>query len=218
MRMNGARPAGTGAGYARSSMARIKKQPKLQQRREDIEHGFNEASGRGLFARGGTRFHRRAERGLLGAMSLLLASARTSNEAATFTAALNLVRDLSEKARMNKGVAARNDAANAYLVERWREGGASEAGGPARPAWAPRRALQRGAARGMGHARVEAAHRRRAARCARQRVLRRDALERGGGRVHMGLQPDGPQRGREARLDAARQRCEGGFIVGAARW
>lgn len=68
--------------------------------------------------------------GLLGAMGMLLAAARTSNEAATFTAAVNLVRDLSEKARMNKGVAARNGAANAYLVERWAEGTASRAAGP----------------------------------------------------------------------------------------
>ena len=68
--------------------------------------------------------------GLLGAMGMLLAAARTSNEAATFTAAVNLVRDLSEKARMNKGVAARNDAANAYLVEPWAEGTAPGAAGP----------------------------------------------------------------------------------------
>ncbi|MGJ7611268.1 MULTISPECIES: type IV pilus modification protein PilV [unclassified Variovorax] len=68
--------------------------------------------------------------GLLGAMGMLLAAARTSNEAATFTAAINLVRDLSEKARMNMGVAARNDAANAYLLEQWAEGTASRATGP----------------------------------------------------------------------------------------
>lgn len=68
--------------------------------------------------------------GLLGTMGMLLAATRTSNEAATFTAAVNLVRDLSEKARMNKGVAARNDAANAYLVERWVEGAAPGAAGP----------------------------------------------------------------------------------------
>jgi len=62
--------------------------------------------------------------GLLGAMSLLLASARTSSEAATFTAAVNLVRDLSEKARMNHAIAQRNDASNGYLVEGWTEGAA----------------------------------------------------------------------------------------------
>lgn len=57
--------------------------------------------------------------GLLGTMRLLLAASRTSSEAATFTAAVNLVRELSEKARMNKGVAAGNGAGNAYLVEQW---------------------------------------------------------------------------------------------------
>ncbi|SFP46105.1 type IV pilus modification protein PilV [Variovorax sp. 770b2] len=70
--------------------------------------------------------------GLLGTIGMLLASVRTGNETATFTAALNLARELSEKVRMNKGVAARNDAANAYLVEDWREGaapGAASAGG-----------------------------------------------------------------------------------------
>ena len=66
--------------------------------------------------------------GLLGVVGMLLASVRTSNEAATFTAALNLARELSEKARMNKDVAARNNAANAYLVEDWHAGSASVAG------------------------------------------------------------------------------------------
>ncbi|MDH6166177.1 type IV pilus assembly protein PilV [Variovorax boronicumulans] len=65
--------------------------------------------------------------GLLGTVGMLLASVRTSNESATFTAALNLARELSEKARMNKGVAARNDAGNAYLVEDWRADAASGA-------------------------------------------------------------------------------------------
>lgn len=60
--------------------------------------------------------------GLLGAIGMQLASVRTSNEAATFTAALNLARELSEKARMNKGVATKNDGANAYLVDDWRAG------------------------------------------------------------------------------------------------
>lgn len=58
--------------------------------------------------------------GLLGAIGMLLASVRTGNEAATFTAALNLARELSEKARMNKHIATKNDAGNAYLVEDWR--------------------------------------------------------------------------------------------------
>jgi type IV pilus assembly protein PilV len=60
--------------------------------------------------------------GLLGAMHMLLASVRASNEAATFTAALNLVRELSEKARMNTGA-----PANAYLVESWTEADAGTA-------------------------------------------------------------------------------------------
>lgn len=64
--------------------------------------------------------------GLLGSIGMLLASVRTGNETATFTAALNLARDLSEKARMNKGLAVTNDAANAYLVEDWRAGSASD--------------------------------------------------------------------------------------------
>lgn len=65
--------------------------------------------------------------GLLGMLGMLLAAVRTGNETATFTAALNLARELSEKSRMNKGIAARNDAANAYLVEDWREGAAPDA-------------------------------------------------------------------------------------------
>ncbi|MFM9922642.1 type IV pilus modification protein PilV [Variovorax sp. H27-G14] len=65
--------------------------------------------------------------GLLGAVGMLLASVRSGNEAATFTAALNLARELSEKARMNHRVAAQNDAANAYLVDDWRAGSAPDA-------------------------------------------------------------------------------------------
>lgn len=57
--------------------------------------------------------------GLLGTMHMLLASARASNEAETFTAAVNLVRELSEKARMNKSVSEGGGAANTYLVEQW---------------------------------------------------------------------------------------------------
>ena len=68
--------------------------------------------------------------GLLGAIGMLLAAVRAGKEAATFAAAVSLVRDLSEKVRMNPGVAARNDAANAYLVDRpASEGGASPASG-----------------------------------------------------------------------------------------
>lgn len=66
--------------------------------------------------------------GLLGTMHMLLASVRTSHEAATFTAAVNLVRELSEKARMNKGVAASNSTANAYLVEQWVAGSGNDVG------------------------------------------------------------------------------------------
>ncbi|SCX74277.1 type IV pilus modification protein PilV [Variovorax sp. EL159] len=70
--------------------------------------------------------------GLLGTVRMLLASVRTSNEAATFTAAVNLVRELSEKARMNKGVATSNSTANAYLVEQRAVGVGSDAGSAGR--------------------------------------------------------------------------------------
>ncbi|QGW82984.1 type IV pilus modification protein PilV [Variovorax paradoxus] len=59
--------------------------------------------------------------GLLGSIGMLLTAVRTGKEAATFAAAVNLARDLSEKVRMNPGVAARNDAANTYLVANWTE-------------------------------------------------------------------------------------------------
>jgi type IV pilus assembly protein PilV len=55
--------------------------------------------------------------GLLGAIGLLLAAVRAGKEAATFNSAVGLVRDLSEKVRMNPGVAASHGAANTYLVE-----------------------------------------------------------------------------------------------------
>jgi len=73
--------------------------------------------------------------GLLGAIGMLLAAVRAGKEAATFSAAVGLVRDLSEKVRMNPSVAARNDAANAYLADRLAsEGGASPVpGGCAAP-------------------------------------------------------------------------------------
>jgi type IV pilus assembly protein PilV len=57
--------------------------------------------------------------GLLGSIGMLLTAVRTGKEAATFTAAVNLARDLSEKVRMNPGIAARNDTANTYLVADW---------------------------------------------------------------------------------------------------
>lgn len=57
--------------------------------------------------------------GLLGAAAMLLHAVRASGEAANFGAALNLVRELSEKTRLNRSVAARRDPANGYLVARW---------------------------------------------------------------------------------------------------
>ena len=73
--------------------------------------------------------------GLLGAIGMLLAAVRAGKEAATFNAAVGLVRDLSEKVRMNPGVAAGNGAANTYLFDRSAEGAASSAatGGCAAP-------------------------------------------------------------------------------------
>lgn len=54
--------------------------------------------------------------GLLGAAGMLLTSLRSTGESAVFSAAVDLARDLSEKLRANTRVAARNDAANAYLI------------------------------------------------------------------------------------------------------
>lgn len=62
--------------------------------------------------------------GLLGAVGMLLAAVRSTNESGSFTTAVNLVRELSEKARINKDIAARNANRNAYLVDDWRSGGA----------------------------------------------------------------------------------------------
>ena len=56
--------------------------------------------------------------GLLGTIGMLLGAVRAGKEAATFNAAVGLVRDLGEKVRMNPGIAAGNGGANAYLVER----------------------------------------------------------------------------------------------------
>lgn len=61
--------------------------------------------------------------GLLGAVGMLLAAVRSTNESGAFTTAVNLVRELSEKARINKNIAARNNAENAYVVA-WARGGA----------------------------------------------------------------------------------------------
>lgn len=62
--------------------------------------------------------------GLLGAAGMLLAAVRSTNESGSFTTAVNLVRELSEKARINKNIAARNNAENAYVVDDWKSGGA----------------------------------------------------------------------------------------------
>lgn len=62
--------------------------------------------------------------GLLGAVGMLLAAVRSTNESGSFTTAVNLVRELSEKARINKNIAARNNAKNAYVVDDWRSGSA----------------------------------------------------------------------------------------------
>ncbi|WP_208514092.1 type IV pilus modification protein PilV [Variovorax paradoxus] len=67
--------------------------------------------------------------GLLGAAAMLLHAVRASGEAANFGAALNLVRELSEKTRLNRAVSGRRDAANGYLVAQWTAGSAAgEAG------------------------------------------------------------------------------------------
>jgi type IV pilus assembly protein PilV len=62
--------------------------------------------------------------GLLGAVGMLMAAVRSTNESGSFTTAVNLVRELSEKARINKNIAARNNDKNAYLVDDWKSGDA----------------------------------------------------------------------------------------------
>ena len=62
--------------------------------------------------------------GLLGAVGMLMAALRSTNESGSFTTAVNLVRELSEKARINKSVAARNGPANTYVVSAWKSGDA----------------------------------------------------------------------------------------------
>lgn len=59
--------------------------------------------------------------GLLGAVGMLMAAHRSTGESGAFTAAVNLVRELSEKARINKNIAARNRVDNAYVTH-WRSG------------------------------------------------------------------------------------------------
>lgn len=62
--------------------------------------------------------------GLLGAVGMLMAAVRSTNESGSFTTAVNLVRELSEKARINKNIAARNNANNTYVVDDWKSGSA----------------------------------------------------------------------------------------------
>lgn len=54
--------------------------------------------------------------GLLGTAGLLLGSLRSASESAAFGAAVDLTRDLSEKLRNQPQLAARNHAANPYLL------------------------------------------------------------------------------------------------------
>jgi len=58
--------------------------------------------------------------GLLGAVGMLLTALRSTNESGSFTTAVNLVRELSEKTRINKNIAARNGAGNRYVLNDWR--------------------------------------------------------------------------------------------------
>lgn len=67
--------------------------------------------------------------GLLGAVGMLLAAVRSTNESGSFTTAVNLVRELSEKARINKNIAARNNAKNVYVVDDWKSGSALPSNG-----------------------------------------------------------------------------------------
>jgi len=60
--------------------------------------------------------------GLLGAVGMLTTSVRSTNESGAFTTAVNLARELSEMARINKSVAARNPSIhdghpNPYLID-----------------------------------------------------------------------------------------------------
>lgn len=70
--------------------------------------------------------------GLLGASGMLLSAMRTTSESGNFSTAVNLARELSEKARANKAVSVKTTADNAYLVAEWKSGdtvpGASTAG------------------------------------------------------------------------------------------
>lgn len=70
--------------------------------------------------------------GLLGASGMLLSAMRTTSESGNFSTAVNLARELSEKARANKTISVKTTSAdNAYLVN-WKSGdtvpGSSTAG------------------------------------------------------------------------------------------
>ena len=68
--------------------------------------------------------------GLLGAVGMLMAAMRSTHESGSFTAAVNLIRELSEKARINKRIAARNGPGNAYVISDWKSGDALPGGDP----------------------------------------------------------------------------------------
>ena len=57
--------------------------------------------------------------GLLGAVGMLTTSLRSTSESGSFTAAVNLARELSEMTRLNRGVAAGKGTAqrNPYLID-----------------------------------------------------------------------------------------------------
>ncbi|MDQ0081487.1 type IV pilus assembly protein PilV [Variovorax boronicumulans] len=62
--------------------------------------------------------------GLLGASGMLLSAMRTTSESGNFSSAINLARELSEKARANKAISIKTTATdNAYLVD-WKSGDA----------------------------------------------------------------------------------------------
>lgn len=55
--------------------------------------------------------------GLLGAVGMLTTAVRSTGESAAFSAAIDLVRDLSEKTRINRTLAAKRGDGNPYLLE-----------------------------------------------------------------------------------------------------
>jgi len=54
--------------------------------------------------------------GLLGVVGMLMTSVKSTTESGLFTTAVNLVRELSEKARIDKNASAKNVAGNPYLL------------------------------------------------------------------------------------------------------